>query len=632
MRKERSLDILRALLLLSILEGIPTIIFLFRIPSDVDNSTLFGFAPQRVGLGALFVFLLILMIYYFMRSILDDPWFKRIGERIDNALSRGNRLLVSVTTLSFVVFSGILGMILFSTPILQLFGPIQHIYVRSISLIIWFILVSSQALIILLWVYHPIWQSPRYFFKVETFQILLLLIVLGTTLFHWTILILKDAVLASFPYWWGNFRPQPFSIRDFLVLISIALVLIAIRIITVSSQGAIRKLGFLIFLGFIIQVSFGFIKGGGFRSLEAALTNSIQDRFAVEAAQGLDFLEMTRQYEEHHGQRFLPATKPPGALALYILFEKIASINNPSNNMEQRYQNITTFASYAFPLLSLLIVVPMYLLSIEINKADIALIAPLIMILTPNFVLMHLQLDQFIYPLLFVIGILITWKSVSNQSLTIAFISGIWMYLSIFISFSLLPMIAMGLLIIVLSIFIEKDIRNSLVKNIPLLISTCAGFIFSRIVFYGAFGYDPIIRYQNAIAHHRTGKLFQSGLSQISIAIAQNNLEFLYWIGAPLFLLTISRFIRSGIQIIRGNGTNFDILSLSFFITFIALNLFGQTRGEVGRIWLFILPIFTMLATDEARILTTRHRLQIKTLPFIQLFTTYLLFKFYPFF
>ena len=331
MRKERSLDILRALLLLSILEGIPTIIFLFRIPSDVDNSTLFGFAPQRVGLGALFVFLLILMIYYFMRSILDDPWFKRIGERIDNALSRGNRLLVSVTTLSFVVFSGILGMILFSTPILQLFGPIQHIYVRSISLIIWFILVSSQALIILLWVYHPIWQSPRYFFKVETFQILLLLTVFSATLFHWTILILKDAVLASFPYWWGNFRPQPFSIRDFLVLISIALVLIAIRIITVSSQGAIRKLGFLIFLGFIIQVSFGFIKGGGFRSLEAALTNSIQDRFAVEAAQGLDFLEMTRQYEEHHGQRFLPATKPPGALALYILFEKIANQGDDEN-------------------------------------------------------------------------------------------------------------------------------------------------------------------------------------------------------------------------------------------------------------------------------------------------------------
>ena len=70
MSKDISRNIFRAFLLLSILEGIPALIFLFRIPSDADNSTLFGFAPQRVGLGALFFFLLILMTYFFLRSIM----------------------------------------------------------------------------------------------------------------------------------------------------------------------------------------------------------------------------------------------------------------------------------------------------------------------------------------------------------------------------------------------------------------------------------------------------------------------------------------------------------------------------------------------------------------------------------
>jgi len=632
LRKEKSPQIFRAFLLLAILEGIPALLFLFRIPSEENNSTLFGYTPERVSLGLLFISLLILIACVFLKSIFDDPWLKRIVDRIDNAFRRGNRFLVVVTTLSFVVFSGTLGMILFSTHILQLFGPIQHIYVRSISLILWFILISCQALIILLWVYHPLWLRPRYFYKVETLQVLLLLIVFGTTIFHWTILILKDAVLASFPYWWGSFRPQPFSIRDLLFLFSAALVLIVIRIITISHQKAIRNLGILILFGFIIQVSFGYIESGGFSSLKETLTTSTQDRFAVEAAQGLDFIEMTMQYEERYGKGVFLTTKPPGALALYIFFERIANINNPSADLEQRYQNLTTFASYAFPLLSLLVIVPLYLLCIEINKSDIALIAPLIMILTPNFVLMQLQLDQLIYPLLFVIGILLSWKSVSNQSLGIAFISGIWMYLSLFVSFSLLPLIAMGLSIIVISMLIEKDIRRSLVKGISLFISTCTGFLCSLIVFYLAFGYDPIIRYQNAMAHHRTGKLFESGLSQIAVAMAQNNLEFLFWIGAPLFLLTISHFIRSGIQISRGKGTRFDILTFSFLITLIAVNLFGQTRGEVGRIWLFMLPIITMLATAEARTLTNLQAIRVNALPFIQLFTTYLLFKFYAFF
>lgn len=241
MRKAKSLQLFRAYLLLSILEGIPALLFLFRIPSEEENSTLLGFTPQRVSIGALFIFLLILIASVFLKSILDDPWFKRIVDRMENALNKGNRFLVSITILSFVVFSGTLGMILFSTPLLKLFGPIQQIYIRSISLIIWFILVSCQALIILLWVYHPIWQRPKYFFKVETLQILLLLIVLGSTLFHWTILVLKDAVLASFPYWWGNFRPQPFSIRDLLFLVSTALVLTAIRIITASPQKTIKE-------------------------------------------------------------------------------------------------------------------------------------------------------------------------------------------------------------------------------------------------------------------------------------------------------------------------------------------------------------------------------------------------------
>lgn len=632
MRKAKSLHILRGFLLLAILEGIPALLFLFKIPSEEANSTLLGYTPQRVSLGVMFISLLILIAIVFLKSILDGPWFQRVVYRMDNVLCQGNRFLVSVTTLSFVVFSGVLGMILFSTHFLQLFGPIQHIYVRSISLILWFTLVSSQALIILLWVYHPFWQRPRYFFKVETFQILLLLIVIGATLLHWTILTLKDTVLASFPYWWGSFRPQPFSIRDLLFLVSIALMILTIRTITVSPQKVIRNLGFIILLGFIIQVSFGYIEGGGFRSLKDTLTTSTQDRFAVEAAKGLNFIEMTRQYEERYGKGVFLTTKPPGALALYIFFEKIAGIYNPSGDLEQRYQNLTTFASYAFPLLSLLVVVPLYLLSKGMNKADIALIAPLIMILTPNFILMHLQLDQFIYPLLFVVGILLILKSVSNQSHTIAFVSGIWMYLSVFISFSLLPLIAMGLLIIVLSILIEKDTRHSLVNSMSLFISTCAGLIFSTVVFYLAFGYDPMIRYQNAMAHHRSGKLFQSGLNQISIAITQNNLEFLFWIGAPLFILAISRCVRSGLQIVRGKGTNFDILSVSFIIIFIALNLFGQTRGEVGRIWVFLVPIFALLAVDEFGLIFNRRFTSLSILGLSQLITTYFLFKSYSFF
>ncbi|MCJ7707880.1 MAG: hypothetical protein MUO38_09715 [Anaerolineales bacterium] len=85
-------------------------------------------------------------------------------------------------------------------------------------------------------------------------------------------------------------------------------------------------------------------------------------------------------------------------------------------------------------------------------------------------------------------------------------------------------------------------------------------------------------------------------------------------------------------RLLRRRSEDLDVLALGFVATYVGLNVFGQTRGEVGRLWLFMVPVLVLLACDEVENLFGRRPMATYLLLGSELITTFLLYKFHDFF
>jgi hypothetical protein len=129
------------------------------------------------------------------------------------------------------------------------------------------------------------------------------------------------------------------------------------------------------------------------------------------------------------------------------------------------------------------------------------------------------------------------------------------------------------------------------------------GVLGMHLVFNTLLDYDAFESYSRAMAVHREVKLFQPGIGQIASAIAQNNLELLFWIGLPVAVLASIAVLRASWRVITREAGGEDELLSAFLVAYLLLNIFGQTRGEVGRLWLFLLPVVSIAVVVEL----TRH-------------------------
>ena len=131
--------------------------------------------------------------------------------------------------------------------------------------------------------------------------------------------------------------------------------------------------------------------------------------------------------------------------------------------------------------------------------------------------------------------------------------------------------------------------------------------------------------------NHRTLKEYEPGINQIFAAIKLNNLEIASWIGFPIALLCILRVFRSIKAFISKHTSPMDILSVSFLIVYLLLNFLGQTHGEVGRLWLFMTPLFVIFAGYEIVHFFRNQNSATIYLVLLQFITIFLTFRFQDF-
>lgn len=366
-----------------------------------------------------------------------------------------------------------------------------------------------------------------------------------------------------------------------------------------KSPRAVVSLGLGLALFFSLQVGYGWVLGGGFEALrEKYATAAISEELQT-VCQSPQALRATLQnYDQLYGQNFWLGTKPPGFFAFYALTRAGMGLVRPAVLSDPRvcFLTLTKNFAYFLPFLAALTLVPLYFVQKLLQGREAPFLSGLVYLAVPSVLLMTLLADQFLFPLLFSLFLLALAWMVLRQSFPAAFLTGALAGLSVFVSFSLLPILGLTALWLGLDAWLQ---RRNLKRLVGLLVAFAAGLLLVSLFFWLWIGYKPLLRYQLAFQQHRAIKQFDFSLPSLLSDLLLNQLDFMLWTGFGLLCLFYLASFNSIRAIFRGQAGALDGFRVALFLTFVILNLAGQTRGEVGRLWVFLLPGIALASSPE---------------------------------
>jgi hypothetical protein len=235
---------------------------------------------------------------------------------------------------------------------------------------------------------------------------------------------------------------------------------------------------------------------------------------------------------------------------------------------------------------------------------------------------------------------------VKRRKLWLAILAGLYIYVAIFFTFSLLTLIPLFLILLGLDYWLNYKERK-LFQSAALAIGVGAGIIVLFVIFQIFLNYDFFQRYDTAMRVVRnfdfilrTGQkatldlastTIQPSLGQILRAAFLNNIELAAAVGFPIFLLFLWRAVRTVVALVRRRATNLDFALGAMCLTYLALNLYGQVQGEVSRLWIFWVPMIVTFAGVELGTQFKRRALAVNFVVLLQLITILMIFQFQDF-
>jgi hypothetical protein len=291
---------------------------------------------------------------------------------------------------------------------------------------------------------------------------------------------------------------------------------------------------------------------------------------------------------------------------------------------------LTKNFAYFLPFFATFLLVPLYFIQKQITSQSFPFIPALIYISAPSVILMTLLTDQFLFPLLFTIFLLLLTQMITRQSILYAFLAGCMAYLLVFVSFSMLPIFGLMVIWLFIDYWINHQNRN--LRTVFLLLAVFfGGLLLTSLLVWLLTGYNPLARYQLAFQKHREIKQFEFSAQRILEYMFLNHVDFMLWTGFGLLFLFYVSSIRSITLFFQHKATTFDGFRIAFFLTFLILNLAGQTKSEVGRLWVFLLPGFALTIFPESLKLLKNSLHSIQLFFLTQMFSTFLVFYYIHF-
>jgi hypothetical protein len=627
-------------LFIAAFQGFIAAYFVFWIPSEAENVWLWGFSKARVVLGGGILLAALVFLSIAILVLLAEKTTSWLLGKLYDFLSDGNHLLIVLLTLMDILALNLLFLLAACKPM----GNLSPFAIRGESTGIWIILIIIQIIGLLWWVYKKKVSERSFWDRATLKHTILVLVLMSAAFAQWAILVFRIPVFSSLYGWYWKFIDKTgYYFFDWLVPILFVIFILAARYYLRKPQITFRNLLPLIVFGALLQFAFAYIEGGSLEILRESYAKSPHKVYAEFASTGANFLDTIRNYEAVLGGNSFTGTKPPGLIGLYILLEKISFTVNPSPLAHERFYRLTQLIAWIFPFLSMLVIYPLFSLGKRFLGAKNAIIPVLFYLCLPNVILIQLFMDQTLYPLLFVLVIWLTVRAVDKNGLAYSIIAGLLLYLSTFITFSLLPAILFAFLLTGMhglfvwsgfSISIAKAnlTARSLWRYARLGLGIILGFCVLYLLFQRFLNYTLVERYVHAMVIHRSLKNYDTGLGGVFPSILLNNSDYGVWTGTSILILAVLAAFGSLMRIVKKSLTDFDWLSLSFLVTFVAINFVGQTGGETGRLWIFLSPFIVLLAAEKTPEIFRKKEYGVYLIIVLQLITVILTLKFQDFF
>lgn len=600
------------LLLLCLAEGLGAILQSLQAPSMARRAVLGGYSAARIASLLPFLVLLLMLAGILVLSLLNRGWFLRVLSGADLAMRSGTGNAVNFVYAC--VYASILGVYL----LFLVWGPGDSSKAQLVSAALdklalpltWIAVLPPQLLLFLGVAYwgatSPIISGVR-----DSRRSLLLIVALAASM-HWVTLVVRAGWLQEVPGWFWHFKLPKEPRFSFLAiaLTGIAACAAAWQVLR-SPNRTLRNLVLCIAVGYALQVGYGFASGKGFESLREKYVNTpLSDQLWVACESPRSLAKANREYESTYAQWKWYKTKPPGLVSFYLVARGLIGrvvpgvLEDPARCLEV----VSRIGAYAFPLLAALVVLPLFAVEGLISRGSERYVSSLLWISVPSVLLMPVLPDQFLYPLLASVTVMVIGFAVLRGSGWLALLAGALVYTGAYFSFSLLPLLGLALAWPLVRFFAGRGaVKPSDTGRV--LVGLAAGIALAWMIGLVLLGYDPVARYANAFLFHRQVKNVQLSAGSLLDDLVLNNLEFALWSGAALYVLGILGCIVALRQVVVRRMDEKHVLALAFAVAYLVLNLGGQTRGEVGRLWIFLLPVVAIVASRPAmRVLPNPNR------------------------
>lgn len=641
-------------LVLASIGGALALVFSLRAPAVTSSAS-------RLATSLLIALLTLALACLAVWAFLDRRASARFIQWLDRLMEPGSRLLVSTLVLIAGCLFALTLLIVWLDPQVHdyrwysgIFKNTLHLYEvvlvvagRLAPLLVWLMALLFQTLLAFLIAFSSRYRQKEFWNPGAISRTVLVLAMVVFSLLQWAVLGLQVSMHNLLPGWYWSVNRRPFNPRLLLFLALLAVSLGVVRYILRHPKRAWLCLLLLVGLGYLMQVGVGIVQGSGYEYIRMKYAGSKHSSYAhIATGDPYGPLEAVRRYEELYGFKMFPSTKPPGVLMLYFTMEKVVNLFSPGGNADARFLTLTMLLAYIFPLIAFLVIGVMYRFMRPLVKGEHALFPAILYVFVPNVILIPMFLDQALYPMLFMLGIFLMWRVVQTRSVLLAFLAGLYFYVVIFFTFSLLTLLPFFLVLLGLDYLLhrkERSIPHAVLMVAAMGVGIIALFVLMRVgLNYDIFrryatamrvvrNFDFILRTGEKVTIDLATQTVQPTFRQILRASFLNNLEFAAAVGFPIFFLFVWRLVRTLLALVRRRAGSLDLAFGAFSLTFIALNLYGQMQGEASRIWIFWVPMVVMFAGVELASQFQRKELALYAVIIMQVITILMIFQFQDF-
>jgi len=301
------------------------------------------------------------------------------------------------------------------------------------------------------------------------------------------------------------------------------------------------------------------------------------------------------------------ALDPPGLTALYYTASRVlqafpsaanalGSLVRPleCQNLYMMAWNDPQIASawlqIFMPAWAALAVAPLYRLGEMVFGRQTALWAVALWPLVPGVAMFTPRFNAF-YPLITLVMLCVLWRGLEHNRWPLVALAGFVLSGGTFLNLSLVPLgLLAGLTILIYGFW--KPAR--LVRG-GLALAVGAASVW--LVYWLLSGISPIeIVNLGLSAHFELNRPYLPWL-------VLHPYDMLLFVGLPIAALSVWRLIRA-----RRPASRADTFTLAAGLNLLLLVLSGTARGETGRVWLFLAPLWILLGAEMLQCLRSRER------------------------